>query len=156
MNACGARLLRETADGGFHLGGGCHHKVSQLVDDDDHLRQRRPLGISRRYLVVAGQVAHAHLLDQLEAALHLVDGGVQRARGLLGVAHHRGVQVGKIAVHGELHLLGVDEDELDLVRLGLVEDAHDQAVDAHGFTRAGCTRDEQVRHFVDVQNDGAT
>ena len=30
----GASLLRQPADGGFHIGGRRHHQVSQLVDDD--------------------------------------------------------------------------------------------------------------------------
>ena len=156
MDARGSRLLGQTADGGLHVGGGCHHQVGQLVDDDDDLRHGGTLGISCGDLIVARQVTDAHLLDEAEAALHLVDGAVERTCGLLGVGDDGAEQVGQLAVHGELHLLGVDEDELDLVGLGLVEDTHDDGVDTHRLTHTRCTCDEQVGHLVDVQNDGTT
>ena len=106
MDTRGSRLLGQTADGGLHVGGGGHHEVGQLVDDDDDLGQGGTLGIVGGDLVVARQIADTHLLDEAEAALHLVDGAVQSTRGLLGVADDGAEQVGQLAVHGELHLLG--------------------------------------------------
>lgn len=106
MDTGGASLLRQPADGGFHIGGRRHHQVSQLVDDDNHLRQGGMLIVPRRYLIVTSQVPHAHFLDQLKATLHFRDRRVQRPRRLLGIGDNGAVQVRNIPVHTEFDLLG--------------------------------------------------
>ena len=54
----------------------------------------------------------------------------------------------------ELDHLGVDQDELDLVRARLEEDGRDEGVDGHALARAGRPRDQEVRHGPQVVDDG--
>ena len=55
-------------------------------------------------------------------------------------------EVGDALEEGELQPLGVDEDELDLGRRGLVEDAGDQGVEADALAGAGRPGDEEMGH----------
>ena len=58
--------------------------------------------------------------------------------------------MGELVVDVQLHLLGVDEDQLYLIGGCLVEQGYDQRVDAYRFTHTGRTCDEQVGHLGDV------
>ena len=87
-------------------------------------------------LVVAGDVAHPVLGQQVVAALHLLDRPGQRVGRLLGVDDHRGEQVRQAVVLAQLDALGVDQDQLDLVRGVAHEDRRDERVDARRLARA--------------------
>ena len=63
-------------------------------------------------------------------------------------------QVREVLVHLELDHLGVDEDELHLVRARLVEDRRDERVDADALARARRAGDQEVRHRPQVVHDG--
>ena len=67
-----------------------------------------------------------------------------------GVVDDRAEEVGDAVVEGELEPLGVDEDELDLVGRGLVEDARDQGVEADALPRPRGAGDEEVGHDAQV------
>ena len=58
--------------------------------------------------------------------------------------------MGDAVILGQLHHLGVDEQQLHVLRAGAEQQAHDDAVHAHGFTAAGAARDEQVGHLAQV------
>ena len=53
----------------------------------------------------------------------------------------------------ELDAFGIDHDEPHLGWSGSHEHRHDHGIDADGFTGAGCTADEQVRHFCEVADN---
>ena len=57
-------------------------------------------------------------------------------------------------VYGKLHHLWIDHDQADILRFCLVQDTHDQRVDADGFTGACCAGDQQMWHFSDVCDHG--
>ena len=153
MHARRARQLRQAADAVLHLAGADHHQVGQLVDDDHHLRHDLLAGL--QLLVVALDVAHVALGELLVAHAHLRHRPVQRRRGLLGVGHDGGDQVGDVVVDGQLHHLRVDQDHAHLLRGGAVEDGCDDGVDAHRLTGAGLSGDQHVGHLRDVRHDVA-
>ena len=123
--------LRQAADAVLHLAGGDHHQIGQLVDDDDDLRHGL-FAIGSRRLVVALDIAHAapgKLLVAIESSPPRPIAG--RWRAFLRVGHHRRKQVRDAVVDGQLHHLGVDQNEAHLVRRGPVEDRDDDRIDAH-------------------------
>jgi len=103
-----ARALRAKRAELFDLLAHHHHQIGQLVDHHHDVRQAlKWLGISgvrlnglqhelatRRgfvdFVVVARQIAHAHLAEQLVATLHFAHAPVQAMCGLLHVGDHRG------------------------------------------------------------------
>ena len=97
-------------------------------------------------LVVAGDVAHADLGEQVVAPLHLLDRPRQRVGRLLGVGHHLGQQVGQAVVLAHLDPLGVDEDHAHLVGRRAHEDRGEDRVEAARLARAGGAGDEDVGH----------
>ena len=103
--------------------------------------------------VVAGDVAHAGLGQELVPPLHLVDRPAQRQVRLLGIGHHRQQQVRDPLVDRQLQHLGVDHDEADLFGRRVVEDAGDHPVDRHRLARPGRSGDQQVRHLGEVHGD---
>ena len=150
MDAGGAGLLCEAADGVLDVVRRDHHKVGQLVDDDDDGRHL-VLGELR---VVGLHIADVVLGKLRVALLHLLHRPVEHGGRLLGLRDDRDHEVRNAVVVGELDHLRVDEDELDLLWLRLEEDARDQRVDADRLTGARGTGDEQMRHLREVCEDG--
>ena len=148
-----AAHLRHAADALLHLFGGAEHEVGQLVDDDDDLRQRLPVGFVLLQGVVACQIAHLRLGKQAVALEHLHDRPLQCAGCLLGVGHDGDEQVRDAIIDAELDHLRVDHDQAHLVRRRLIEQAEDERVHANGLTGAGRTGDEHMRQLGDVADD---
>ena len=151
MHACGARLLCQTADRFLHVVGRGHHKIRQLVDDNDDLRQEFLFGIVLCHLVIGFQITHAHLLDQGEPTFHFSHRPLQGACRLFGVADHGNEQMRQTVIDIQLHLFGVNEDQLHLVRRRLIQKADDHGVDTHRFTHTGSAGNQQMRHLRDIQ-----
>ncbi len=100
--------------------------------------------------VVAGELAHAELAEQLVAPLHLADTPVERVGRLLHVGDHGGQQVRDAFVDAQLEHLRVDEDHAHVARLGLVQQAQDHRVDADRLARAGGAGHQAVRHLRQI------
>lgn len=126
-----------------------HHEVGQLVDDDDDGRHL----VLRELRVVGLHIADVVLGKLRVALLHLLHRPVEHGSCLLGLRDDGDHKVRDAVVVGELDHLRIDEDELDLLRLRLEEDARDERVDADGFTGARGAGDEQVRHLREVRED---
>ena len=161
VDADGAGHLGDAADRVLDVAGRHHHQVVELVDHDEDERQAlvgavgAGLGLQVAAVeggVVARDVAHADLGQQVVAALHLVHRPRQGVGRLLGVDHHLGEQVGQPVVLAELDPLRVDEDHADLVGRGPHEDRRDQGVDARRLAGAGRAGDEDVRHLGQVHH----
>ena len=165
VDADGPRHLRDAADARLDVACGHHHEVVELVDDDHDERQalvalagvgiglvlgRQLAAVEHR--VVAGDVAHTDLGEQLVAHVHLAHGPVERVRRLLRVGDDLGEQVREVVVGAELDPLGVDEDEAHLVGRVAHQQRRDDRVDAAGLARAGRARDEHVRERGDVEH----
>ena len=165
VHTCGTRFLRDTADGVLDLLGGDHHQVGQLVDNDDDLREHLillgrsvlgllGLGLFRAHkVVIADQITHLMIREQLVAAFHLPDCPVERTGGLFRVGDDRDEQMRDAVVVAQLDHLRVYHNEADLLRRGLVEQRDQHGVDAHRLTGAGRTGDEHMRHLGDVTDD---
>ena len=72
MNTGGARQLRDPLDAHFHFLAGHSHQVRQFVDDHDDKRHRLQVRLRffGDFLVVAGDVAHPDLREDLVAVFH--------------------------------------------------------------------------------------
>ena len=55
-------------------------------------------------------------------------------------------------INRKLHHLGVDHDQLHILRRGSVDQAHDHGVDAHGLTGAGLAGDQKMGHFCQIRH----
>ena len=103
------RLLRDAADRILDFLRRDHHQIGKLVDDDDDLRQHLILLGNRglalcggrlrlrlfdaHEVVIADQIAHLMICEQLVAAFHLTDRPVERTGGLFRVCNDRNQQV---------------------------------------------------------------
>ncbi len=153
MHTGGTAHLGHTADGLLHLLGRHQHQVGQLVDDHHHAGQLFHVLVRLGQGVVARQVLDALFGEHLVALHHLVHRPLQRAGSLFRVGDHGDEQVRDAVVGRQLHHLGVHHDETDLVRRGLIEQADDEGVGAHGFTGAGGTGDEHMGQLGDIADD---
>ena len=179
MHAGGARLLRQAGDQLFDLLAHDHHHVGELVDHDDDVGNRlevRDLGqiagdrigltLEQRVLdrftglggvlhllVETGDVAYAQRRHQAVTPLHLGDAPAQRIGCLLHVGDDRGQQVRDTLVDRKLQHLGVDHDQADVFRSGLVHQAQDHRVDGHRLARAGRPRDQRMWHLGEIRDD---
>ena len=106
--------------------------------------------------VEPGDVAHAHFGQQVVAAFHLLDRPGQCVGRLLGVHHHLGEQVRKTVVLAQLHPLGVDQDEPDLIGRGPHEDRGEHRVDARRLSRSGGPGHQHVGHLGQVYHHRPT
>ena len=173
VDAGGAGLLRDTRDQLFDFLADDHHHVGEFVDDHNDTRQRvegrrallldgghgqrvrAPQGVGKGraallrlgdFAVVAGQIAHPEGGHQLVAALHLGHAPAQAVGGVFHVGNHRGEQMRDAVVNGQLQHLGVDQNQAHFGRRGLVQQAEQHRVHAHGLARAGSAGHQQVRH----------
>ena len=169
MHACGTRLLRDAADRVLDLLRRDHHQIGKLVDDDDDLRQhlillgsrgltlcggRLRLRLFRAHeVVIADQIAHLMICEQLVAAFHLADRPVERTGRLLRVGYDRNEQMRNAVVVAQLDHLRVYHDEADLLRGRFIEQRDQHGVDADRFTGTGRTGDQHMRHLGDVPDD---
>ena len=59
-------------------------------------------------------------------------------------------------VNGKLNHLRIHHDQLYVIRMCLIQDTHNQGVDANRFTGTSGTSDQHVRHLCDVRNHRLT
>ena len=96
-------------------------------------------------LVVARDMPNPGPSEQRIAILHLVDGPSQNRFGLAHVGHDGVHQVRQSRIAAELDHLRVDHQHAHFVRSSCHQDRTDDGVQANAFSRAGSTRDKQVR-----------
>ena len=82
-------------------------------------------------VVIADQIAHLMVCEQLVAAFHLTDRPVERTGGLFRVGNDRNQQVRNAVVVAQFDHFRVHHDEADLLRRGLVQQRNQHGVDAH-------------------------
>ena len=152
VNARGAAQLRNPADGVLHLVLARHHEVGQFVDDDDQLGADL-LALFLQQPVIGVDFLDIRVGEFLIALEHLVDDPVQHARRLFGVGHDRCFHVRDAVKALHLNHLRVDHEEIDLLRRGAVQDAHDDGVNADALTGSRRPRDQKVRHLGEVAID---
>ena len=154
VDACRARELRNADDALFHFFLAGEHEVGQLVNNDDDAGKLFLAGAELG--VIGGELAHVLGLHLVIAVQHFGHGPLQRAGGLVRVAHHGDKQVRHDVVALQLDHLGVDHDHAHLFRRGAEQDGIDDGIDADGFAAARLTGDEQMRHLGQIADDGAS
>ena len=155
VDAHGARHLGETCDGRLDLGGGGHHEIGQLIDDE-HDKRKFGETLDDGLGVVTGEVAHVFFGENFIAPLHLAYEPLQRLAGLFRVGHDRVNEVGQIAIDGELDDLGVDKHEFQLVGAKPIQQRKDNVADTDGFAAARRSGDERVGGLREVANHVAS
>ena len=71
-------------------------------------------------VVIADQIAHLMVCEQLVAAFHLPDCPVERTGGFFRIGNNRDQQMGYAIVNTKFNDLWIDHDKLDLVRSCLI------------------------------------
>ena len=150
VDAGGAGQLRHAGDLLLHLDRRLEHEVGELVDDEDDVRDAVGAGV---LLVVLADVPRARPGEKTVAAVHLPDHPEQGVQDLVRVGHDRGDEVRDVAERGEVDPLEVPDEEADVVRRRVEQQAAEDRADVHALAGAGLTRDEQVRHRAQVEHD---
>ncbi len=125
MHARRARHLRQAADGIFHLAGGGHHKICQLVHHDDDIGQLLT-ALFFHHLVIAANIACTLGRKKVIAAEHLLNHAVERSGGVFGFGNHRYHQLRYAVVNLQFHHLRVNHNQADLIGRGVIQQAYDQ------------------------------
>ena len=182
MDTGGARLLRQALDRGLDLLARCQHQIRDLVDHDhdqrqpDHLdrlllehrhagaRLEARLHAARQLFAALDRlpeapverehVAYAELRHHAIALVHRAHHPLQRDHRLVRLGHHRAEQMRNVLVDRQLDHLGVDQDELALIRRQPVQQRQDHGVERHRLARTGGAGDQQMRHARQVHHDG--
>ena len=166
MNTDGSCLLGDADDRALDLLVG-HHEVGKLVDDEHHVghltrdaslllfgvRTQAVAQLLELQAVVGADVAAARLGEQLVPLVHLLDRPLQDRCCPVHLGDDRAHQVRDVLELAHLDHLGVDQNQLELVGLLRVEEAHDDRVHAHRLARARRARDEHVRHLGQVLDE---
>ena len=154
---CSCKLCK-TADSILDFARCHHHKICELVDDNEDLRQFFQSFFRRKCLIdffdaliIGFQVTYARIFRELViAVIHFLNGPVQSARRFLRVCNDRNQKMRYAVVNLELYDFRVDHKHSDFIRCGLQENTHDKCIDAYGLTRTGSAGDQQMRHFRDI------
>ena len=163
MYAGGSGQLGQALDLLFDVVALRQHKVGQFVDHQHDVRQEignvvflvavldlQRLGILRALLVERADLPDAGPGEELVAALHFHDQPVESVRDFLQIRQDRHQQMGNVVEERHLHRLGVDKDELQLVRAEAEQKAHEDRVYANGFAGTGGAGHQKVRRFGQV------
>ena len=134
-----------------------HQQVSQLVDDDNDVRdlfqRNRRLGMRihnrstgflrfANSLVVTVKVFLSGHLQQFVASIHFADGPGQTMSRLGHIRNHRGQKMGNIFVGTEFHFLRINQNQLELIRRILIQHRQNHGVDTDGLTGTRSTGDQ--------------
>ena len=180
VNAGRPRHLGQSLHAAFNIFAGDHHQIGHFVDDDDDIRHGLKLerlclidrlagffviaghdctgrGLAGGFklgdfFIVAGHAPHAERGHRAVARFHFAHGPFQRDNRFFRIRHHRGEQMRRAVIDRQLEHFRVNHDELTLLRRQRVHDRQDHGVNADGLTRAGGTRDEQMRHLGQISD----
>ena len=157
MQPCCPGKLCQTADRALYFSRGDHHQVRKLIDDDHDLRKLFLYLLPGLTFFNSGikpfQVSHIIFREQLVPLLHLCHSPVQRAGCFFRICDYRDHQVRDPIIDTQLHNLRIHQDQLHFIRIRLVDNAHDQRVDAHGFSRPCRPRHKEMGHLGNIRHD---
>ena len=125
MHTCGTSHLCKTADRVLDFLACDQHHISQLVDENDYLSHWLQFVVHFRKLVVGLKVIRSHIRKCGVAAHHLVNCPVQRTCRFFRIDDYGDEQMRDALEHLEFDHFRIDEYELYLIRLCVVEYAHD-------------------------------
>ncbi len=132
------------------------HKVCKLVYDNDYSRHFI-VSVAAYVRIVALNISVADLRKVFHTALHLLNGPVERADCLVGIADnfiHK--QMRNTCVNSHFHPLGVYENKTHVVGRRLIKQAYDKRVYAAALARSRSARDKHVRQLSDLRHAADT
>ena len=100
--------------------------------------------------VIALNIPYAGVAKGLVTLEHLRHSPAQRTCRLAGIGHHRHQQMGNAGILAKLHFFRVNQYQLHLIRLGTIQNRHNNAVHTHGLTGTGGTGDQQMGHLCHI------
>ena len=179
MDTGGASELGEAGDSSFDIGWSNHHKVGELVHYTNDVRELvwkfakyafvawhldfhlAGFGFFRFGLffggffatVVACNVTHSDVGENLVAMFHFVQQPLESARHSFGVGNDWDQHMWKRVENLHFHDLRVDHDESEDVGTGVEKERCNDRIDTNGLSRARCPCDKQVGHFREIGND---
>ena len=156
MNAGRTCQLCDALDAAFDFLCRHEHQIRQLIDDDDDACQLLMMFLRMCFhiRIVRSDVADARFGKQLIAFIHHLHDDLQRTVGLFPVRDDRCQQMRYLVVRGKFYFLRIDQQHLHLIRSGTHQDRADDRIDAHGFSAAGGTGYQQMRHLVELAING--
>ena len=175
VDARRSRHLGQTRQGFFHVALGDEHQICQFINEDHNIgqllrqgdifivRQRTMFGaifaqarqhaffiLFRNLLfqqpVVGFDVFYAREADDLITAFHLLHRPFQHLGRHFGIQHHGVEEVRYAFIGRKFQPLGVNHKEFYLVRRRLEEDAANQGIQGHAFSRTCSARNQEVGH----------
>jgi hypothetical protein len=146
MNARGPRHLRQPAERALHVTGISVHQIGQFINKDGDIGQRLNVraAVLGRLAVVAENVAGAQVGKGLIAAVHFGRQPAQHAHGPVSFHLHAADQVGQAVKAHQLHLFGVNHDQVQVVRAVVEDQVGNHGVEADRFTGTGGAGNEQM------------
>ncbi len=151
VDSHGAGHGSEAREGGFEFFAGGLHEVGELVDDNHDIGKLFLGEVALANAAVVGaDVPHAEAVEHGVAALHFADAVLEGLEGFFRFGDDGRHKVGDVVVELELDDLRINEHEFDFFGRALVQDREDDGIDADGFARASCARDEEVGHLGEV------
>ena len=158
MDTCGSGQLCQTTDRFLHFAGAYHHQIRQLVHDNDDLRHLLRCFLSFRnrhslyFLVIPLQITDIIIGKLPITVFHLTDAPVQCSRCFLGICHYRDQQMRNAVIDTQFHDLRIHHDQFHIIRMRLVQNTHDQRINAYGLTGTGSSGDQHMRHLGNIRH----
>ena len=138
--------LCNSADTLFHFFGSGHHKISQFIDNNHHLRQGL-FTITAAVGIVSFQIPDANFRKQPVPFQHFHYCPLQGAGCFFRISYNRNIEVRNTVVNAQLHHFRVNHNKLDFVRPGFVEQTYNQRIHAYRFARTCSTGNQQMRQL---------
>lgn len=132
MNPGSPRFLCQPADGILHAVRGRHHQICQFINNNDN--KRKPLfGIQ---LVVSADISYMGIGKLLVPGFHFPYSPLQGTGRLFRFRHYRNTQMWNAIIYRKLHHLRINQNQFDIIRLLVKQNAHNDRIDAHAFPAA--------------------
>ena len=78
---------------------------------------------------------------------------MQGPRCFFRICHNRNEQMRDSIVYTEFYYFRVDHDQLDILRICLIENTHNDRIDTYRLSGSGCSRDQKVWHLGNICYD---
>ena len=149
MDSCRACLLQNSADSVFHILRRNHHKICQLINNNND-----EWDIFFRIATIEGPyITNTVCRKDRITLLHFLYSPIQYGRGFFRIGHNGNHQMRNTIVIGEFNHLRINQNEFYFIWCCLEQNAWDQGVNAHRFTRSCCTCNQKMRHFSNIRKD---
>ena len=152
MNAGGASQLGQADEAGFDGFRGVHHQICEFVNENDNARQARLL-LALHLAIINFKIADFLDFKDLVALIHFLKRPAKHTRHAVHVGFYFAQKVRQPIEAGQLHHLGVHHHQAEIGRGVIHHKAGGEGGDTDGFTGAGGTSDQEMRHPGKIGNN---